>query len=88
MIRNQPEANSFKLASILGIDSKDPEKVIEFLKTIPTAEIIKAQYKVLTPEVRTFHNFFFILPQRIILMYHFFFNVTIHSHWITLLLTI
>jgi len=66
MIRNQPETNSFKLASILGNDSKDPEKVVEFLKTMPTAEIIKAQYKVLTPEVRiTFHNFFFILPQRI-----------------------
>jgi len=63
MIKNQPEANSFKLASILGNDSKDPEKVVEFLKTMPTAEIIKAQYKVLTPEVRiTLHNFFFILP--------------------------
>ncbi|XP_024868450.1 esterase FE4-like isoform X1 [Temnothorax curvispinosus] len=50
MIRNQPEANSFKLASILGNDSKDPEKVIEFLRTIPTVKIIKAQHKVLTPE--------------------------------------
>ncbi|XP_011705980.1 PREDICTED: esterase FE4-like [Wasmannia auropunctata] len=50
IIRNQPEANSFKLASVLGNDSKDPEKVIEFLRTIPTAEIVKAQYKVLTPE--------------------------------------
>ncbi|TGZ48392.1 Carboxylic ester hydrolase [Temnothorax longispinosus] len=50
MIRNQPEANSFKLASVLGNDSKDPEKVIEFLRTIPTVKIIKAQHKVLTPE--------------------------------------
>lgn len=65
MIRNQPEANSFKLASVLGNDSKDPEKVIEFLRTIPTAKIVEAQYKVLTPEVRItflylyFFNFIF-----------------------------
>lgn len=66
MIRNQPEANSFKLASILGNDSKDPEKVIEFLRTISAAEIIEAQYKVLTPEVRViFHISFFILCSRI-----------------------
>lgn len=54
MIRNQPEANSFRLASILGNDSKDPEKVIEFLRTIPTAKIVEAQYKVLTPEVENY----------------------------------
>lgn len=50
MIRNQPEANSFKLASVLGNDSKDPENVIEFLRTLSTAEIVKAQYKIFTPE--------------------------------------
>jgi len=60
MIRNQPEANSFKLASILGNNSKDPEKVIEFLRTIPTAEIVEAQYKVLTPEVRIIFYIFCI----------------------------
>lgn len=50
MIKNQPETNSFKLAAVLGNDSKDPEKVIEFLQTIPAAEIIEAQYKIFTPE--------------------------------------
>ncbi|KYN22096.1 Esterase E4 [Trachymyrmex cornetzi] len=50
MIRNQPEANSFKLASKLGNDSKDPKIVIEFLKTKPFPEIVQAQYTVLTPE--------------------------------------
>lgn len=60
MIRNQPEATSFKLASILGNDSKDPEKIIEFLQTIPAAEIVEAQSKVLTPEVKIiFHIFIF-----------------------------
>ena len=52
MIRNQPEANSFKLASKLGNDSTDPKTVVEFLKTKTFAEIIQAQYTVLTPEVR------------------------------------
>ena len=52
MIRNQPEANSFKLASKLGNDSKDPKTVVEFLKTKSFAEITQAQYTVLTPEVR------------------------------------
>ncbi|KYM80814.1 Esterase E4 [Atta colombica] len=50
MIRNQPEANSFKLASKLGNDSKDPKTVVEFLKTKSFAEITQAQYTVLTPE--------------------------------------
>jgi len=82
MIRNHPEANSFKLASILGNDSKDPEKVIKFLQTMPTAEIIKAQYKVLTPEVRiTLHNFFlFYLKKLNYFNASFFLNMTIHSH--------
>lgn len=66
MLRNQSEARSFKLASILGYDSKDPEKVIEFLQTIPTTEIVKAQHKVVSPEVkRTLHLFHFILRSTI-----------------------
>ncbi|XP_039306920.1 esterase E4 isoform X2 [Solenopsis invicta] len=56
MIRNQPEVSSFKLASVLGNDSKDPKKVFELLQTLPAVEIVKAQYKVLTPEKsRTFN---------------------------------
>ncbi|XP_036144784.1 esterase E4 isoform X2 [Monomorium pharaonis] len=50
MIRNQPEVTSFKLASILGSDSKDPEEVVKFLRTIPATKIVEAQSKVLTPE--------------------------------------
>ncbi|EFN64026.1 Esterase E4 [Camponotus floridanus] len=44
------EANTFKLASIFGNKSKDPREVIEFLQTVPAAEIVNAQYKVLTPQ--------------------------------------
>ncbi|XP_018339347.1 PREDICTED: esterase E4-like [Trachymyrmex septentrionalis] len=50
-IRNQPEANSFKLASKLGNDSKDPKTIVEFLRTKSFAEIVQAQYTVLTPEM-------------------------------------
>lgn len=65
IISNQPEATSFKLASVLGNNSKDPEKVTEFLQTIPTAEIVKAQYKVLAPEVRiTFHVLLFYFTSK------------------------
>ncbi|KMQ84216.1 esterase e4 [Lasius niger] len=44
------EVNAFKLASILGNDSKDPKEVVDFLKTLPAAEIVNAQFEVLTPE--------------------------------------
>lgn len=78
MIRNQPEANSFKLASILGNNSKDPEKVIEFLQTLSTAEIVEAQYKVLTPEVKIiFYIFYFTLHSKIEL-YH---NISLNNKY-------
>ncbi|KAG5329467.1 ESTE Esterase, partial [Acromyrmex charruanus] len=51
MIRNDPEANSFKLASELGNNSKNPKTVVEFLRTKSFEEIVQAQYKVLTPEI-------------------------------------
>lgn len=51
------EANAFKLASILGNESKDPREVVDFLKTIPATEIVKVQRNVLTSEV----NYYFIL---------------------------
>ncbi|KAL6428698.1 hypothetical protein ACFW04_007943 [Cataglyphis niger] len=44
------EDKAFKLASILGNDSKNPREVINFLQTIPAKNIIKAQYKVFTPQ--------------------------------------
>lgn len=54
------EARAFKLASILGNDSKDPKEVIEFLQTIPAADIVKVQYKVFTPQVNySFYIFLF-----------------------------
>ncbi|XP_011630754.1 esterase E4-like [Pogonomyrmex barbatus] len=43
-------AKAFKLASILGTNSKDPEEVVRFLQGKSAAEIVKAQYTVLTPE--------------------------------------
>ncbi|XP_011632726.1 neuroligin-3-like isoform X2 [Pogonomyrmex barbatus] len=49
-IINHSDTNAFKLASILGVDSKDPKKVIEFLRTVPAAKIVETQYRVLTPE--------------------------------------
>lgn len=55
MLTEHAEANAFKLASILGNKSKDPREVVKFLQTIPAAEIVNAQYEVLTPEV----NYFF-----------------------------
>ncbi|EZA62846.1 Esterase FE4, partial [Ooceraea biroi] len=41
----QQEMISFKLASLLGNDSKDPEEIVEFLRTIPADEIVKAQHQ-------------------------------------------
>ncbi|XP_043501481.1 esterase E4-like [Polistes fuscatus] len=47
---SKPE-NCFKLASILGFkDSKDPKEVVEFLRTIPAAQLIKAQFQIITTE--------------------------------------
>ncbi|XP_071876871.1 esterase FE4-like isoform X3 [Bombus fervidus] len=41
---------SFKLASLLGKDSNDPVEVFEFLRTVPTEDIVKAQITLLSPE--------------------------------------
>ncbi|KAK2587834.1 hypothetical protein KPH14_003932 [Odynerus spinipes] len=40
---------SFKLAAILGKDSRDPNEIVEFLRTVPASLITQAQSKVLTP---------------------------------------
>jgi carboxylesterase type B len=46
-----PEVYSFRLASVLGNDSKDPEAVAKFLRSLPVEKIIQAQHNVLTEEV-------------------------------------
>lgn len=55
MNQSLPE-RGFKLASLLGKDSCDPEEVIEFLRTMPAEDIVKAQASILTREA---NNFFF-----------------------------
>lgn len=57
MNQSLPE-RGFKLASLLGKDSCDPEEVIEFLRTVPAEDIVKAQASILTREA---NNFFFLL---------------------------
>lgn len=59
--RNQslPE-RGFKLASLLGKDSSDPEEVVEFLRSVPAEDIIKAQSSILTREANDLFFFFFI----------------------------
>lgn len=39
---------SFRLASILGIDSTDPEEILQRLRKLPAEDIIKAQTSILT----------------------------------------
>ncbi|XP_076623106.1 esterase FE4-like [Colletes latitarsis] len=43
----KPE-NCFKLASLLGIDSNDPEEIVKLLRTVSAQDIVKAQSSVLT----------------------------------------
>ncbi|XP_012216886.1 esterase E4 [Linepithema humile] len=52
VLKNKPEDNGFRLASLLGNDSKDPEKVVEFLQTVPASEIVATQYKIFDLEQR------------------------------------
>ncbi|XP_026826027.1 esterase E4 isoform X3 [Ooceraea biroi] len=40
----QQEVTSFKLASILGNDSKDSEEIVEFLRKIPADQIVNVQW--------------------------------------------
>jgi len=51
---NTPEVNSFRLALVLGNDSKDPEAVAKFLRSLPVEKIIEAQHNVLTEEVNIY----------------------------------
>lgn len=50
---NRPK-RGFKLASLLGKDSNDPVEVVEFLRTVPAEDIVKAQASLLSPEVTSF----------------------------------
>lgn len=56
--KNRPE-RSFRLASLLGKESTDPLEVVEFLRTVPAEEIVKAQANVLTPEETASYNLAF-----------------------------
>ncbi|CAL7935362.1 unnamed protein product [Xylocopa violacea] len=40
----------FKLAAVLGKDSRDPVEVVEFLRTVPASDIVRAQQSVLSIE--------------------------------------
>lgn len=51
IIENEPEATSYQLASALGNNSKDPEQVAAYLRTLPAADIVEAQYSMLTRQV-------------------------------------
>jgi len=50
----QREINSFKIASILGNDSKDPHEILEFLQTQSIDKIIKAQSQFFIAKVISF----------------------------------
>lgn len=58
MNQSLPE-RGFKLASLLGKDSCDPEEVVKFLRTVPAEDIVKAQASVLTREETLSHNLAF-----------------------------
>nr|XP_003704799.2 PREDICTED: esterase FE4-like isoform X2 [Megachile rotundata]XP_012144069.1 PREDICTED: esterase FE4-like isoform X1 [Megachile rotundata] len=45
--QSQPD-RGFKLASLLGKDSTNAEEVVEFLRTVPVADIVKATASILT----------------------------------------
>ncbi|CAG2063575.1 unnamed protein product, partial [Timema podura] len=42
---------AFRLGKALGCETKDPQKLVEFLRTIPDQDLILAQGKALTDEV-------------------------------------
>ncbi|OXU30587.1 hypothetical protein TSAR_010233 [Trichomalopsis sarcophagae] len=45
--------NGFKIASLLGLDSQDPEKVIEFLRGVPAKKIVELHGKILSEYEKT-----------------------------------
>lgn len=47
LIRQTDFKNGFKVASLLGMDSKDPVKVIKFLRTVPAKQLIDLQDQIL-----------------------------------------
>lgn len=46
-----PKKRAHKLCELLGNKITDSKKIVEFLKTVDTLKLIKAQEKVLTKEV-------------------------------------
>lgn len=43
--------NGFKIASLLGMDSEDPEKVIEFLRSVPAEKLVELEGKLISSKV-------------------------------------
>ena len=47
-----PSMYAFKLSSLLGYESTDPVKVVEFLRTVDSIKLVKTQQKLITKVVR------------------------------------
>lgn len=46
-----PLKNGFRLAKLLGIESEDPVKIVEALRSMPGDQIIKLEGQLMTKEV-------------------------------------
>ena len=51
----------FKLASLLGKDTTDPVEAVEFLRTVPAQNIVKAQESILSSEATNFPFIYIII---------------------------
>lgn len=43
--------NGFKIASLLGMDSTDPDEVIEFLRSVPAERLVELEGRLLPEKV-------------------------------------
>ena len=48
---NNPKKYALRIAALLGCESEDPKKVVDFLRTIEVTKLLQAQESFLTKEV-------------------------------------
>ena len=50
------KTNAFKLASLLGKETSDPQTAVEYLKTIDTEKLVITHQRIATKLVCTYYN--------------------------------
>ncbi|XP_014205458.1 esterase FE4-like [Copidosoma floridanum] len=53
LLKERNILNGFRIASLLGLDSDDPVKILEFLRTVPAERFVELEHRILSKQEKT-----------------------------------